>query len=49
LKNYEHAAIAYAASKILSDHAATDFMKQHSDGLSFDLVRVLPGYIQGYH
>ena len=35
----------YAASKILAHDAATNFMKQTAP--SFDLIRVLPSYVQG--
>lgn len=36
---------AYANSKIIAYHAATDFVKGRE--VAFDLVHVLPGYIQG--
>lgn len=36
---------AYTISKILSHHAGTDFVKKNE--VSFDLVRILPGYTQG--
>lgn len=45
LKSYPVAGLAYQASKVLSHAAGTDFMKERRP--KFELVRVLPGYIQG--
>lgn len=39
---------AYVFSKILSHNAASEFMRSHPEA-PFDLVRILPGYIQGAH
>ena len=45
MKNFPVAAQAYGVSKVLAHTAATDFAKENQ--LNFDLIRVLPGYIQG--
>lgn len=45
LKNPPSVFEAYANSKIIACHAATDFVKERE--VAFDLVHILPGYIQG--
>lgn len=45
LDSYTSAAKAYFASKVLSHRAASEFMADNSP--HFDLVRTLPGYVQG--
>lgn len=45
LDSYNSAGSAYIASKVLSHRAASEFMDTNS--LHFDLVRTLPGYVQG--
>jgi nucleoside-diphosphate-sugar epimerase len=46
LKSMEVPLFAYVNSKILSHHAGTNFMTEHPNA-SFDLVRIMPGYVQG--
>lgn len=45
LKSFPVAGLAYGASKILAHQAGTDFMSEKEP--QFDLIRILPGYIQG--
>lgn len=45
LKNYTNAPQAYTASKVLAHLAATKFVEENK--VQFDLIRVLPSYIQG--
>ncbi|KAK5107159.1 hypothetical protein LTR62_001684 [Meristemomyces frigidus] len=46
LKNFTVPAYAYVYSKVMAHRAADDFMREHKDA-HFDIVRCLPGYIQG--
>lgn len=45
LRTFPSAAQAYKASKLLAHLAGTKFMEEYKP--DFDLIRILPGYIQG--